>query len=117
MESFLQTIQSYIKLNDFYSVLSFLNAKEKSGEVVLYAGTYSFETAIERFGSFDSCSFYIYTSHDKCGYHIYLNRMGCGMREDNKIFKFSHRYLYNKNHLSNRSCGEPDYRFGEFFKK
>ena len=37
--------------------------------------------------------------------------------EDNNIFKFSHRYLYNKNHLSNCYFGEKDCRSGEYFKK
>ena len=117
MDNFLTTIQKFTEANDFYSVLSFLREKEKEGEIVLYAGTYSLETALERFGSYDNASFYIYTTQDKSGYCVYINRMGCGIREDNKIFKFSHRYLYNKNHLSNCYFGEKDCRSGEYLKK
>ncbi len=117
MDNFITTIQKFTELNEFYSVLFFLREKEKSGEIVLYAGTYCFEMALERFGSYDSASFYIYTTQDKSGYCVCLNRMGCGIREDNKIFKFSHRYLYNKNHLSNCFFGEKDCRYGEFFDK
>ena len=117
MDIFLTTIQNFTELNDFYSVLSFLHEKNKTDEIVLYAGTYSIEMALERLGNYDHASFYIYTTQDKKGYHIYLNRMGCGINEDHKLFSFSHRYLYNKNHLSNCCFGENDYRCGEYFGK
>ena len=52
MDIFLTTIQKFTELNDFYSVLSFLREKEKEGEIVLYAGTYCFEMALERFGNY-----------------------------------------------------------------
>ena len=117
MNNFLSTICGFAQSNDFYSIVTFLCEKERTGEIVLYAGTYSLETALERFGSYDNASFYIYTTQDKSGYCVYINRMGCGIREDNKIFKFSHRYLYNKNHLSNCYFGEKDCRSGEYFKK
>ena len=117
MDNFFTTIQKLTESNDFYSVLSFLREKEKEGDIVLYAGTYCFEMALERFGNYDDASFYIYTTQDNSGYCVYINRMGCGIREDNKIFKFSHRYLYNKNHLSNCYFGEKDCRSGEYFKK
>ena len=117
MDNIFTTIQKLTELNDFYSVLSFLREKEKEDEIVLYAGTYCFEMALECFGNYDDASFYIYATQDKSGYCVYINRMGCGIREDNKIFKFSHRYLYNKNHLSNCFFGEKDCRSGEYFKK
>ena len=117
MDNFLTTIQNLTELNDFYLGLSFLREKEKAGEIVLYAGTYSIEMALERFGNYENASFYIYTTQDKTGYHIYLNRMGCGIVEDYKLFRFSHHYLYNKNHLSNCFFGEKDYRCGEYFEK
>ena len=117
MNDFLTTVLNFTKLNDFYSVLSFLREKEKAGEIVLYAGTYSIEMALEYFGNYDNASFYIYITHDKKGYHLYLNRVGCGIVEDHKLFKFSHRYLYNKNHLSNCFFGEKDCRCGEYFEK
>ena len=117
VDNFFTTIQNFTELNDFRSVLSFLREKEKAGEIVLYAGTYSIEMALERFGNYDSASFYIYTTQDKKGYHIYLNIMGSGVVEDHKLFRLSHRYLYNKNYLSNCFFGEKDYRCGEFFNK
>lgn len=117
MVNLLPTIQNFIESKDFYSLLSFLYESEKAGEIVLYAGTYSLATALDRFGNYDSASFYIYTTQDKNGYCVYLNPMGCGINEDHKFFKFSHRYLYNKRHLSNCFFGEKDYRCGEFFKK
>lgn len=70
------SIQSFTKSNDFYSALSFLCEKEKQGEIVLYAGTYSFQMALERFGYYESASFYIYTQKEKNGYCVYLNRNG-----------------------------------------
>lgn len=115
MDSFISSIQDLIELNDFYSILSVLNDKKNAGEIVLYAGTYSFEIAMERFGNYDNATFYVYTVPDKNGYCIYKNNMGCAIVEDNSIFKFSHRYLYNKNHLSNCHLGEDDYRSGKFF--
>ena len=117
MNDFLSIVCDFAQSNDFYSMATFLCEKERAGEIVLYAGTYSLEAAIERFGSYESASFYIYTKQDKCGYCVYTNRFGCGIRDDNKIFKFSHRYLYNKNHLSNCRFGEKDCRSGEYFKK
>ena len=117
MHNFFTTICGFAQSNDFYSIVTFLCEKERRGEIVLYAGTYSLEAALERFGTYESASFYIYTTQDKSGYCVYINRMGCGIREDNKIFKFSHRYLYNKNHLSNCYFGEKDYRSGEYFEK
>ncbi len=117
MDKFLSTMQHFSESNDFYSIISFLYKKEKAGDIVLYAGTYSFKLALERFGSYDDASFYIYTKEAQKGYHVYLNRMGCGVIEDQKMFKFSHRYLYNKGHLSNCFFGEEDYRCGVFFKK
>ena len=117
MENFFSIVYGFAKLNDFYSIVTFLYEKERVGELVLYAGTYSLEVAIERFGSYDCASFYIYTTQDKRGYCVYINRMGCGICEDNKLFKFSHRYLYNRNHLSNSFFGDRDCRSGEYFKK
>lgn len=101
MDNFVLTIQDFAKLNDFYSILSLLNEKKNEGKIVLYAGTYSFDVALERFGDYDNATFYVYTVPDKNGYCIYKNNMGRTIVEDNRIFKFSHRYLYNKNHLSN----------------
>ena len=107
MNNFFSTICGFAQSNDFYSIVTFLCEKERTGEIVLYAGTYSLEAALEHFNSYDNnASFYIYTTQDKSGYCVYINRMGCGIREDNKIFKFSHRYLYNKNHLTNCFFGE-----------
>ena len=117
MADFLSTVCGFAQLNDFYSIVTFLCEKEKAGQIVLYAGTYSLETALECFGRYDSASFYIYTVQDKSGYCVYTNRMGCGVREDDKLFKFSHRYLYSKKHLSNCFFGEKDCRSGEYFKK
>jgi len=109
-------IYTLAQLNDFYSILTFLHEQERAGKIVLYAGTYSFETALERFGLYDDATFYIY-AEDRSGYCVYINRMGCGIREDHKLFKLSHRYLYNKNHLSNCFFGEKDCRAGEYFGK
>lgn len=117
MTNFLSTVCDFAQSNDFYSIVTFLCEKERTGEIVLYAGTYSLEAALERFGTYESASFYIYTTQEKSGYCVYINRMGCGICEDNKIFGFLHRRLYNKNHLSNCFFGEKDYRSGEFFKK
>ncbi len=117
MDTFFSMVEGFAQAKDVSYVLAVLCEKEKAGEIVLYAGTYCFEMALERFGNYDDASFYIYTTQDKSGYCVYINRMGCGIREDNKIFKFSHRYLYNKNHLSNCFFGEKDYRCGEYFEK
>ena len=117
MNNIFTTINNFCNSNDFLSVLSFLYEKEKNDEIILYAGTYSIEMALKKFSNYENASFYIYTKKDKKGYNVYLNKMGCGIVEDHKIFRFSHRYLYNKNHLSNCFFGEEDYRCGEFFKK
>ena len=53
MDNFFTTIQKLTESNNFYSVLSFLREKEKEGDIVLYAGTYCFEMALERFGNYE----------------------------------------------------------------
>ena len=117
MDNFVLTIQDFAKLNDFYSILSLLNEKKNEGKIVLYAGTYSLESAMERFGYYDNAAFYIYTVPDKNGYCIYKNGMGCEIIEDDDIFKRSHRRLYGKKHLSNCHLEENDCRQGVFFEK
>ena len=99
MNHLLSTVQRYAESNDFYSVLDFLREKEKAGEIVLYAGTYSLAMALERFGYYECASFYIYTKEEKNGYCVFLNRMGCGITQDPKLLRFSHRYLYSKKRL------------------
>ena len=47
MNNFLSTICGFAQSNDFYSIVTFLCEKERTGEIVLYAGTYSLETALE----------------------------------------------------------------------
>ena len=117
MNNILSDLQQFANSNDFRSMLNLLCEKEKSNEIVLYAGTYSFETALERFGEYDSASFYFYTKKDAEGYHVYLNRMGCGIMEDDGIFKISHERLYNKKSLSNVFWGEKDLRSGQYFEQ
>ena len=117
MDNFVLTIQYFAKLNDFYSILSLLNEKKNEGKIVLYAGTYSFDVALEHFGDYENAIFYVYTVPDKNGYCIYKNGMGCDIIEDNKIFKNSHRRHYDEKHLSNCHLGEDDCRQGVFFKK
>ena len=117
MGDLLAKVCVFAQSNDFHSILVFLCEKERLGEIVLYAGTYSLPSALEHFGSYESANFYIYTTQDKRGYCVYLNRMGCGIRVDNKIFKFSHRYLYNKGYLCNCFFDEKDFRSGEYFEK
>ena len=117
VDDFIEKLKSHIRSKDFYSVLSLLNEKEKAKEIVLYAGTYSLPMALAHFGFYEEASFYIYTTQDRHGYCVYINRMGCGVKEDDKIFNLSHRYLYSKRYLSNCYFGEKDYRSGEFFKK
>lgn len=101
---------------DRYCVLRELYKLEKEKQIILYAGTYSFSKAIDLF-DYDTATFYFYEVKSKAGYVFYGNRMGACLRKDDRIFKFSHRYLYNKGHLSNCFFGESDFRSGEFFKK
>ena len=115
MDDFILIIQELVEKNDFYSILSVLNDKKNAGEIVLYAGTYSLEMAIERYGYYDNAVFYVYTVPGKEGYCIYKSNRACGIVEDNDIFKFFHRRFYNKSHLSNCDLGENDCRSGKFF--
>jgi len=117
MDEIILKIKEFTEKNDFYSALSLLCAEEKNNAIILYAGTYSFDMAIEKIGNYDGATFYFYTKESKAGYCFYINRMGCGIKKDDKIFKITHRYLYNKRHLSNCFFGEKDCRFGEYFGK
>ncbi len=115
-DAFLMTLKRLAK-EGFEALMLFLSEAERDGAVVLYAGTYSLEEAIERAWRYDNASFYIYTTKDKRGYHVYLNRMGCGVRTDHKIFDIMHRRLYGKRYLSNCYMGEEDFRRGEYFSR
>lgn len=97
-------------------ILNELYILEQDKTITLYAGTYSFENALDNFET-DSAGFYFYKTKTRESYLFYINRMGFDIVIDDKIFKFSHRYLYNKNHLSNCFFGESDQRSGAFFKK
>ena len=102
--------------SDIKCILNELCTLEQDKTITLYAGTYSFENALDKFET-DSARFYFYKTKTRDSYVFYVNRMGFDIVTDDKIFKFSHRYLYNKNHLSNCFFGESDQRSGTFFKK
>ena len=101
---------------EWIPTLQVLAQLQDEGKIVLYAGTYSFQEALKR-PLCDNAGFYFYTVVDKSGYYFYINPMGVGIKSDNEIFMFKHRYLYNKNHLSNRFFGEEDFRSGEYFNR
>ena len=101
---------------EWISALQVLAQLQDDGKIILYAGTCSFQEALTQ-PLCDSAEFYFYTVFDKGGYCFYINPMGVGIKSDNEIFKFKHRYLYNKRHLSNRCLGEKDLRSGEYFNR
>lgn len=102
--------------NHKFCILNELFKLEQSSYIRLYAGTYSFAGALERLDT-DSASFYFYKIKSREGYLFHIHSMFIGIQKDNNIFKFFHRYLYNKNHLSNFIFDECDQRSGEFFSK
>lgn len=101
---------------EWIPTLRVLSKLQDDGNIILYAGTYSFQEALKR-PLCESAQFYFYTIYDKSGYCFYINRMGIGIQSDDDIFKFKHRYLYNKGHLSNCFWGEKDFRSGEYFNR
>lgn len=101
---------------EWIPTLRILSELQDDGNIILYAGTYSFQEALKH-PLCESAQFYFYTVWDKSGYCFYINRMGIGIQSDDDIFKFKHRYLYNKGHLSNCFWGEKDFRSGEFFNR
>ena len=100
---------------DYWGTLHKLFNMENEGKIVLYAGTYSLSKAIEKV-DIEIASFYIYEKLHRIGFHLNISGMGASFILDKDIFKFKHRYLYNKNHLSNKFFGEADQRTGEYFK-
>ena len=107
-------LQKDIQVTPFLILLYEL---EKEDKIILYAGSCSFEYAIEHVNYDPGAYFYFYTTDSLAGYCFYINRMGASLKEDNNIFKYNHRYLYNKNHLLNIKFGNIDNRSGEFFKR
>jgi hypothetical protein len=99
---------------NFFETLHQLSSMEKNNHIVLYAGTYSIAKATEK-TDIEQATFYIYEKRHQVGFVLSNSRMGVSFDLDKGIFKFKHRYLYNKNHLSNTFFGEPDQRIGEFF--
>ena len=114
-EMFIQYNKKTLKWTDALKKLRLMEDAEK---IVLYAGTYSFEEALEHLDS-DTANFYFYTLPDRQGYHFFTNPFGseAAITIDNEIFKFGHRRLYNKKHLSNCCFGEKDMRSGEYFNR
>lgn len=96
--------------------LQILNQLQNEKKIILYAGTYSFDGAL-KYPLCDSAQFYFYDCSARSGYCFYINPMGVGIVVDNDIFKFSHRRLYNKNHLSACALGGKDMRSGEYFNR
>lgn len=112
LENFMKVIANSSVEDDLRSLLELQN----DGSICLYAGTYSFAQALERNIDYDTeAQFYFYVVPHKKGYLYSINRFGKKLIEDNDIFKFSHRSLYNKKHLSNCYFGEEDCRSGEYF--
>ena len=100
----------------WFSTLKKLKQLKDDGKIVLYAGTYSFEDALNR-PFCDSTRFYFYTLPDKQGYIFFSNPFGsiAVIMRDDEIFLSSHRKLYGKRYLINRLYGEEDFRSGEYF--
>ena len=100
----------------WFSTLKKLKQLKDDGRIVLYAGTYSFEDALNR-PFCDATMFYFYTLPDKQGYVLFSNPFGriAVIMRDDEIFLSSHRKLYGKKHLTNHSYGEGDFRSGEYF--
>lgn len=99
------------------SFLRLLYEFEKEDKIILYAGSCSFEYAIEHVDYDPGATFYFYTTDSLVGYCFNINRMGAILKKDNDIFKYNHRFLFNKNHLSMIKFDNMDNRSGEFFKK
>ena len=133
VESFVEYYKTYFSIEDEFFVkfkniakeksveraLAFLSEKERQGEIVLYAGTYSFALAKEKINDHNVARFYIYTTEKRKGYLACVSRIGgiCSVRREERIFHFLNRFSYSKKNLSNCFLGEDDYRCGEFFGK
>lgn len=102
--------------NHKFCILNELFKLEQNNYIRLYAGTYSFGSALEKLDT-DQASFYFYKIKSREGFLFHIHSMFTGIQKDDNIFKFSHKYLYNKNHLSNFIFDERDQRSGEFFSK
>lgn len=55
--------------------LQVLKQLQDDGRIILYAGTYSFEKALEK-PLCDNAQFYFYSVPDRFGYHFYIGPMG-----------------------------------------
>ena len=102
----------------WFDAVKKLKRLEEEGEVVLYAGTYSFEEALSR-PFCDATEFYFYTLPDRQGYHLFSNPFGriAVILKDDEIFLKSHKRLYGKKYLTNRMYGRGDFRSGEYFNR
>ena len=102
----------------WFDTVKKLKQLEEEGEVVLYAGTYSFEEALNR-PFCDATEFYFYTLPDRQGYHFFSNPFGsiAAILRDDEIFLKSHKRLYGKKYLTNYMYGHGDVRSGEYFNR
>ena len=64
-----------------------LKQLQDDGRIILYAGTYSFEKALEN-PLCDNAQFYFYSVPDRFGYHFYIGPMGVGIKHCDKFLCF-----------------------------
>lgn len=98
-------------------VFKYLKEQEDKRLLTLYAGTYSFDVAIEKCKNCDKATFYFYLNGYKYGYALNYFQGRFKIERDENIFSKEYKRRYSKKALSNRKIDKIDMRSGEYLNK
>ena len=98
-------------------VFKYLKEQEDKRLLTLYAGTYSFDVAIEKCKNCDKATFYFYLNGYKYGYALSYFQGRFKIERDENIFSKEYKRRYSKKALSNRKIDKIDMRSGEYLNK
>lgn len=114
-EKFEKDFDSVVFRSTPKEVFEFLREQEKKRIISLYAGTYSFENAINMCKIDMDATFYFYLNGYNYGYSLRYFQGRLKLERDERIFFKDHKKAYTKKALSNHKTDRKDMRSGEYF--
>lgn len=115
-EKFEKEIDAVIFRSAQKDVFAFLKEHEDKKLITLYAGTYSFDMAINVCNSCEKATFYFYLNGYKYGYALTYFQGRFNLERDENIFSHKSVKRYSKKALSNYRIDKRDMRSGEYYK-
>ncbi len=112
-KEFEKELDAVISRSDSKDVFSFLKEQQEKRIITLYAGTYSFDYAMEICKGDTNATFYFYLNGYKYGYVLNYFQGRFKLERDENIFSKEYKRKYTKKALFNRKA---DMRSGEYFE-